>query len=59
LRGGYSSPKPIHSAYILHGLVELVDPAWNFDKFLPKHRGTYFIESWITEFEDIVEGFHE
>jgi hypothetical protein len=38
--------------------VELLYPAWDFVKFLSKHRGTYFIESRISEFEDIVDGFH-
>jgi hypothetical protein len=39
--------------------MELLYPAWDFVKFLPTHRLTYFIESRITEFEDIVDGFHE
>jgi hypothetical protein len=38
--------------------VELLYPARDFDKFLPKDRLTYFIESRIAEFEDIVDGFH-
>jgi len=33
--------------------VELLYPARDFDKFLPKDRLTYFIESRIAEFEDI------
>ena len=30
-----------------------------FVKFLPKERGTYFIESGITEFKDIVDCFYD
>jgi hypothetical protein len=39
--------------------VELLYPARDFVKFLPKDKLTYFIESRIAEFEDIVDGFHE
>jgi hypothetical protein len=46
-------------AYILHGFVELLYPGWDLVKFLAKDRLTYFIESRIAEFEDIVDGFHE
>jgi hypothetical protein len=38
--------------------VELLNPAWHFGQFFSEHRGTYFIEPWIAEFEDIVDGFH-
>jgi hypothetical protein len=38
--------------------VELLYPAWDFVKFLPKDRLAHFIESGITELENIVNGFH-
>jgi hypothetical protein len=39
--------------------MELFYLAWDLVKFLPKDRLAHFMESRISEFEDIVDGFHD